>query len=94
MEVLYSFGNNHLVNMMSVGATTTVNLIQPFEDECYVEAFEAQLQKAGIRFDVSERIPFTTPREGIVQTPIVFAVRAQHDLLREYIDSLNWNPFH
>ena len=87
---LYSSGNNDLlVNMMSVGATTTVNLIQPFEDECYVEAFKAQLQKAGIRFTVSERIPFTTPRDGIAQTPAVSAVRAQHDLLREYIDSLN-----
>lgn len=86
---LYSSGNNDiLVNMMSVGTTTTVNFIQPFEDECYVDALKELMKNADIQFTVTERIKFNTPRDGIAETPAVSAVRKHHNLLREYIDSL------
>lgn len=86
---LYSSGNNDiLLNMMSVGATTTINLIQPFTDESYVDAFRALLTQAGIEFQVSPRITFTTPRDGIAETPAVEAVRRNNDLMRDYLDSL------
>ena len=87
---LYSSGNNDiLINMMSVGANTTVNFIQPFENTCYVEAFQALLAETGVDFTVSERIRFHTPRDGIAETPAVEQVRKHHNLLKAYIDSLN-----
>ena len=86
---LYSGGNNDmLVNMMSVGETTTVNLIQSFMEEVYVKEFRSLLEKAGIDFTVSERITFTTPRDRISETPAMETVRHNNDLLREYLDSL------
>lgn len=86
---LYSSGNNDLLlNMMSIGETTTINLIQPFEDECYIDAFKHQLEQAGISFTVSDRITFTTPRDAIADTPAVESVRRDNDLLRKYLDSL------
>lgn len=85
---LYSGGNNGLlVNMMSVGNTTTVDVIQSFEEEAYVETFKQLLTEADITFKVSDRITFTTPRDGIAETPAVEAVRKSIDL-RSYIDSL------
>lgn len=86
---LYSSGNNDiLINMMSVGATTTVNFIQSFTDECYVDAFKDLLKEADIKFNVSERITFVTPRDGIAQTPAVEEVRKHNNLMQKYIDSL------
>lgn len=86
---LYSSGNNDLLlNMMSIGETTTINLIQPFEDACYIDAFKHQLEQTGIRFTVSERITFSTPRDAIAETPAVESVRRDNDLLRKYLDSL------
>lgn len=86
---LYSSGNNDiLLNMMSVGETTTINLIQPFTDSCYADSLQAQLEQAGIQFAVSERITFTTPRDAIADTPAVESVRQNNDLLRKYLDSL------
>lgn len=85
---LYSGGNNGLfVNMMSVGNTTTVDVLQSFTDEAYVNAFKQLLEEAGIVYTVSERITFTTPRDGIAETPAVDAVRKKIDLKR-YIESL------
>ena len=90
---LYSSGNNDiLLNMMSVGATTTINLIQPFTDECYIDAFKKLLKEAGIEFQVSPRITFTTPRDGIAETPAVEAVRRDNDLMRRYLDRLLEKP--
>ena len=87
---LYSSGNNDiLINMMSVGANTTVDFIQPFENTCYVDAFQALLADARVDFTVSERIRFNTPRDGIAETPAVEQVRKHHNLLKAYIDSLN-----
>lgn len=85
---LYSGGNNDLLlNMMSIGNTTTVNVIQSFESTAYVDAFRKLLEKADISFTMSDRIAFTTPRDGIAQTPAVEAVRKSIDL-RSYIDNL------
>lgn len=86
---LYSSGNNDLlVNMMSVGNTTTVNLIQPFETECYIKAFCAELDRAGVTYTLAPKERFVTPRDGIAQTPAVESVRNRNDLLRQYIESL------
>ena len=87
---LYSGGNNDLlVNMMSVGSTTTVNVIQSFEQTVYVEAFLRLLTDAGIDFKVSERITFTTPRDGIAETPAVESIRKRVDFFRQYADRLS-----
>lgn len=87
---LYSSGNNDLLlNMMSVGETTTINLIQPFTNECYIDAFKAQLEQACIEFKLADGIAFITPRDGIADTPAVEAVRRNNDLMRKYLDSLN-----
>ena len=87
---LYSSGNNDiLINMMSIGTTTTINFIQPFEEDCYVNTFKQLLSVAGIEYSVSDRITFTTPRDGIAETPDLEAVRKQRNLMREYLDSLN-----
>lgn len=86
---LYSSGNNDiLLNMMSIGETTSINLIQPFTDECYIDAFNAQLAQAGITYVASERITFTTPRDAIADTPAIESVRKDNDLWRKYLDSL------
>lgn len=85
---LYSGGNNGLfVNMMSVGTTTTVDVLQSFEEEAYINVFKKLLEETGIKFTVSERITFTTPRDGIAETPAVEAVRKSIDLKR-YIQNL------
>lgn len=86
---LYSGGNNGLfVNMMSIGDTTTVDVLQSFEEKAYVDTFRSLLSEAGIRYTVSERIKFTTPRDKISETPAVEAVRKSIDL-KSYIASLN-----
>ena len=86
---LYSSANNDiLINMMSVGITTTVNFIQPFEDECYVNAFRELLAEAGVRYTVSDRIRFTTPRDDIASTPAVESVRKENDLFRKYLEGI------
>lgn len=86
---LYSSGNNDiLINMMSVGTTTTVDFIQSFTEECYVDTFKTLLRQAGVEFAVSECIPFQTPRDGIAETPAVASVRKNNDLMRQYLDSL------
>lgn len=86
---LYSSGNNDiLLNMMSIGETTTINLIQPFTNSCYADAFKSLLEKAGIRYTVSKCITFTTPRDAIADTPAVESVRRNNDLMRKYLDSL------
>lgn len=86
---LYSGGNNGLfVNMMSIGSTTTVDVLQSFTDEVYVDAFRQLLSDAGIAFTVSGPVAFTTPRDGIADTPAVEAVRKRIDI-RGYIESLS-----
>lgn len=86
---LYSGGNNGLfVNMMSIGNTTTVDVLQSFTDEAYVNAFRQLLSASGITYKVSGPTAFTTPRDGIADTPAVEAVRKSIDLKR-YLASLN-----
>lgn len=86
---LYSGGNNGLfVNMMSIGNTTTVDVLQSFTDEVYVDAFRQLLSDAAIAYKVSGPVAFTTPRDGIADTPAVEAVRKSIDLKR-YIESLH-----
>ena len=86
---LYSGGNNGLfVNMMSIGNTTTVDVLQSFTDEVYVDVFRQLLSDAGIAYKVSGPVAFTTPRDGIADTPAVEAVRERIDI-RGYIESLS-----
>ena len=86
---MYSGGNNDiLVNMMSVGETTTVNLIQSFTEEVYVKEFQKLLEQSGIEHTVSKRITFTTPRDGIAETPAIEAVRHNNNPMRTYLDNL------
>lgn len=87
---LYSGGNNDLlINMMSIGNTTTVNVIQSFDDESYVEAFLRLLAESGIDFKISGKITFTTPRDGIAETPAVETIRKRVDFFRQYADGLS-----
>ncbi|MGL5437212.1 MAG: hypothetical protein ACRDBO_17850 [Lachnospiraceae bacterium] len=66
---LYSGGNNGLfINMMAVGDTITIDLLQSFQTTAYKEQFQSLLEAAGIEFEVSERISFTTPRDEIRNT--------------------------
>ena len=86
---LYSGGNNGLfVNMMSVGNTTTIDILQSFTDESYVKAVKELLNEAEIEYTVSDCITFTTPRDGIADTPAVASVRERIDL-KQYIESLS-----
>ena len=85
---LYSSGNNgFFVNMMSIGNTTTVDILQSFTNEAYINAFKGILEQEGIAFEVSERIEFITPRDGIADTPAVASVRNRIDVI-EYIKNL------
>lgn len=86
---LYSGGNNGLfVNMMSVGNTTTIDILQSFTDESYVNTIKELLQEAEIAYTVSDCITFTTPRDGIADTPAVASVRERINL-KQYIRSLS-----
>lgn len=84
---LYSGGNNGLfVNMMSVGDTTTVDILQSFTDEAYVNVFKKLLNEAEIEYTVSDCITFTTPRDGIADTPAVASIRERIDLIKYVAD--------
>lgn len=84
---LYSGGNNGLfVNMMSVGNTTTVDILQSFTDEAYVNIFKELLNEAEIEYTVSDCITFTTPRDGIADTPAVASIRERIDLIKYVAD--------
>ena len=84
---LYSGGNNGLfVNMMSVGNTTTVDILQSFTDEAYVNVFKKLLNEAEIEYTVSDCITFTTPRDGIADTPAVASIRERIDLIKYVAD--------
>lgn len=86
---LYSGGNNGLfVNMMSIGNTTTVDILQSFADESYVNAFKELLNQEEIEYTVSDCITFTTPRDGIADTPAAASVRERIDL-KQYIGNLS-----
>ena len=84
---LYSGGNNGLfVNMMSVGNTTTVDILQSFTDEAYVNVLKKLLNEAEIEYTVSDCITFTTPRDGIADTPAVASIRERIDLIKYVAD--------
>lgn len=84
---LYSGGNNGLLlNMMSVGNTTTVDIIQSFEEEDYVKAFRELLEQENIVYEIADRVLFTTPRDGIADTPAVASVRERVDYLKQYVE--------
>ena len=86
---LYSGGNNGLLlNMMSVGDTTTIDVIQSFSEMYYVEELKKLLEQEGIRYTVSDCIIFTTPRDGIADTPAVTSVRERIDYLKQYVEKL------
>lgn len=73
---LYSGGNNGLiVNMMAVGDTIAIDLLQSFESMEYKDNFQLLLEEAGIEFEVSDKIVFSTPRDGIHETAAMEKVR-------------------
>lgn len=77
---VYSSGNNGLlVNMMSVGNTISVEIIQSFENMCYVNEFAKTLEEADIPFHFSGQIPFNTPRDRVAETPALETVRNKID---------------
>jgi NRPS condensation-like uncharacterized protein len=62
---MYSSGTTGLVmNMMSIGEYITVDFLQSFETDNYINAFIQVMEEAGLQFNVSEKIEFTTPRDS------------------------------
>jgi hypothetical protein len=62
---MYSSGTTGLVlNMLSVGEYITVDFLQSFETENYINAFIQVIEEAGLDFNVSKKIEFTTPKDS------------------------------
>jgi len=62
---MYSSGTNGLVmNMLSVGKYISIDFLQSFETENYINAFIQVIEEAGLDFNVSEKIEFETPRDS------------------------------
>lgn len=66
--VFYNSGAVGLgVTMLSVGNQFFLNFKQSFESDKYVKAFCRQLKTNGIKYTVSEVIPFLTPKDKIIK---------------------------
>jgi len=74
---MYSSGTNGLVmNMLSVGEYITVDFLQSFETEIYINAFIQVIEEAGLDFNVSEKIEFNTPRDSSYKQDYSLALSA------------------
>ncbi|MBI4857861.1 MAG: hypothetical protein HY818_14065 [Acetobacterium woodii] len=61
---MYSSGTTGLVlNMLSVGENITIDFLQSFETEKYINAFIHVLNESDLDFKVSEQIEFRTPSD-------------------------------
>ncbi len=65
---LYNSGASGLgINMIATGTKFTLDFKQSFPSSKYVRAFAKELEIMGIDYDLSERIDFTTPKDGIIK---------------------------
>ena len=55
------------VTMLSCGEKFCLNFKQSFESDKYVKAFLWELSSLGIEYQVSEAIPFLTPKDSIIK---------------------------
>ncbi len=65
---LYNSGTTGLgINMISCGENFVLDFKQNFQSDKYVRAFCEELEKLGIAYTVSDRIPFVTPGDSIIK---------------------------
>ena len=65
---LYNSGTIGLgINMISCGENFVLDFKQNFQSDKYVRAFCEELEKLGIAYTVSDRIPFVTPGDSIIK---------------------------
>ena len=65
---LFSNGSDGLVlNMTCSGGYFTIDFVQDFESECYINALAEEMGEMGICAEVSGRIEFTTPCDRLMQ---------------------------
>lgn len=63
---LYSSGTNSLsLQMQSSGNYITIDFMQSFETADYIKAFVQTMKEAGLKFSVSDKIEFTTPKDSL-----------------------------
>ena len=63
---MYSSGTTGLIiNIQSVGEYITIDFLQSFETENYINAFIKVIQEAGLDFKISEKIEFRTPSDSV-----------------------------
>lgn len=65
---LYNSGTTGLgINMISCGDFFVLDFKQNFPSDKYVKAFCAELEKLGIEYQASEKIPFITPGDSLIK---------------------------
>ena len=65
---LYNSGTTGLgINMISCGENFVLDFKQNFQSDKYVRAFCEELEKLGIVYTASDRIPFVTPGNSIIR---------------------------
>lgn len=65
---LYNSGTIGLgINMIACGEEFVLDFKQNFPSDKYVRAFCSELEKMGIGYSVSDRIPFITPGDSIIK---------------------------
>ena len=55
------------ITMLSCGDKFCLNFKQSFESSKYIDIFCSKLDELGIRYDVSEKIAFTTPKDSLIK---------------------------
>ncbi|MBQ6653614.1 MAG: hypothetical protein IJM81_09550 [Prevotella sp.] len=61
---VYSSGvHDFFLQMTAVGNRITIDMVQPFPEPHYADAFGAECSKEGLDYTRSEAIPFSTPKD-------------------------------
>ncbi len=64
---MYTSGTVGLsMQMMSVGEFITVNIMQSFHTDKYINAFKVTLNEAGLKYTVSDLIEYSIPKDSIM----------------------------